>query len=165
MYTGVQVELAMAEMVNVEGREIPVTNINRSDLREYHGRIPSKVSVDRVYRFEGQLIGDTHLPNGTLVEVHYKVDKESGDPYMDAVEITNPSAVDPAEEVLWERKGRAEKELSMLVADGGLSAAEAVDYWMVDVRGRSASNWSESRHTSPQAISENVRKARTKLAQ
>lgn len=58
----------------------------------------------------------------------------------------------------------AQEELATLVRDG-LSAAEALDYWMVEMRGWTAVGWAEERGTSHQAVSKNVRGASKKLSE
>lgn len=155
-----------SETITADGMEIPVTNIGVGSVRETVGNVPPRTSVDRVYRWDGQLVGETFdVARGSIIEAHYHEDDVSGDVYVDMHEVDNPSDVDPAEGVLWERDDRAEKELSELVSEGGLSAAEALDYWMVEIRGRTSSEWAEYRRASHQAISKNVRKAREKLAE
>lgn len=55
-----------------------------------------------------------------------------------------------------------EKDFLDLV-DEGLSPAEALDYWMAEVRNHSQTEWADKRGKSQQAVSKNVRKARRKL--
>lgn len=151
----------MAETVTVDGLEIPVGDIGHSDLREWVGDVPDGFDVDRVYRWDGRLVGDLRRGD-RVIEVHYQEDEASGEISLEAHEITTPSSVDEAEEVLWTRPDRAGRELAALV-DLGLSPAEALDYWMVEQGDQTATEWSEQRGTSHQAVSENVRKARNKL--
>lgn len=135
------------------------TEIERTDIDEWTGDVPDTIEFDRVYAWEDEsIVGERWMPNGDVVEVRFERDGS-----VKADRITNPSGVDPAHEVLWERDGRAERELGMLVES--LSPAEALDFWVVEIRGETASSWSDRRGTSHQAVSENVRKAREKLGQ
>jgi DNA-directed RNA polymerase specialized sigma24 family protein len=47
----------------------------------------------------------------------------------------------------------------------GLSPPRAVDYYFVEVEGYSASEWADVRGTSPQAINQNVRRAKEDLSE
>lgn len=55
-----------------------------------------------------------------------------------------------------------EKDFVDLI-QSGLSPAEALDYWMSEIRHYSQTEWAGVRETSQQAISKNVRKAHDKL--
>ena len=48
---------------------------------------------------------------------------------------------------------------------GGLSPAEALDYWMVEFRKNTQEEWAETRGRTQQAISKNIAAARDKLAE
>lgn len=148
----------MTEAVTVKGREIPVSGIQRTDLSGWWGDVPEEINLDRLYWPEDQIHGEVWCPDGSVIETIWDEDA------WEARRLTNPSAVDPAEDVLWERPGRAERELSMLVSDGGLSAAEALDFWIVEIRGQTGSEWAALRGTSHQAVNKNVRNARQKLS-
>ena len=50
-----------------------------------------------------------------------------------------------------------------LVADNGLSSAEAVDYYATEELGMSQSEWARRKGKLQQGVSKNVRKAQTKL--
>jgi len=145
------------ESITVDGIKVPITNIERSSLSEWTGNVPKRFSVDRVYRFDGWIHGERFLGDGSVIEIS-NLDGE-----WRAYHVTNPSAVDPAEEVLWERAGRAERELSELL-ENGLSPAEALDFWAVEIHGHTQAAWADTRGLSGhQAVGENTRKARKKL--
>lgn len=59
---------------------------------------------------------------------------------------------------------RMEEHMARYVAKG-LSAAEALDYYMVEHSGYSQSSWARQRGVQQPAVSENVAKAREKLAE
>ncbi|MBX0296674.1 hypothetical protein [Haloarcula nitratireducens] len=62
--------------------------------------------------------------------------------------------------VIDEALGRnPEMDFVQLVSEG-LSPAEALDYWMVEVRGRSQAEWAKERGKTPQAVSKNVNNAK-----
>lgn len=46
----------------------------------------------------------------------------------------------------------------------GLTAAEAIDYYFVKIKGMSQTQWAAERGTGQSAISQNVNKARRKLS-
>lgn len=145
-----------AETITIDGFKVPVSGIRRSELSEWIGNIPEEFDVDRIYRHDNEIHGERWLSDGTVIEI-----QEDGDGWA-AHHITNPSKVDPADDVLWERKKRGERELSMLVSMG-LSPAEALDFWMVEIRGKTQSSWAETRGVNQQSVSENISKAREKL--
>jgi hypothetical protein len=52
-----------------------------------------------------------------------------------------------------------------LVADNGLSSAEAVDYYATEELGMNQSEWARRKEKLQQGVSKNVRKARAKLGE
>lgn len=60
-------------------------------------------------------------------------------------------------------RGRdAEGDFKWLIGEG-LSPAEALDYWIVEIMNESQSEWAEERGKTRQAISKNVQSAKSKL--
>lgn len=56
-----------------------------------------------------------------------------------------------------------EKDFRRLIQNG-LSPAEALDYWMVEMRKETQSNWADVRDRSQQAISKNIQAAKDELS-
>jgi hypothetical protein len=56
----------------------------------------------------------------------------------------------------------AEQDFKWLIEEG-LSPAEALDYWMVEVMNETQANWASHRNKTRQAISKNVQSAKSKL--
>lgn len=74
---------------------------------------------------------------------------------------------DPSDDqwTVWARRqmdNRPPAEIAPLV-NRGLSASEALDYYMVEMGPHSQTTWAEVRGITPQTVSENVAKARKKL--
>lgn len=136
---------------------VPVTGVRR-EFYDSTGRsaVPEVVDFDRVLISADGIEAETWVGPNTVVVMSNHNDGwfcssiESPGEYMDDTTV-------------WERSGTGEKELSQLT-EGGLSAAEALDFWMCHYHKQSATEWSEHRGVSPQAVSENVRNAREKLS-
>jgi hypothetical protein len=91
-------------------------------------------------------------------EITVMVETEPNSGEFRARHISRPSGIETGAAELWRVPGKEKRELGTLV-ELGLSPAEALDYWSVDMKGETATRWAEKRGVSHQAVSENVRKA------
>jgi hypothetical protein len=148
-----QAILAMPDTITVDGREIRVENIDVSRWKTFNWNGRHKVDVDRVYYDDSELTGERFIGYQYL-RLNYD---------QEVARIVNPSGQDSADEVVWVRPDKAERELRTLTRRG-LTPAEALDYWMVRVQRNSITGWAKARERSHQAISENVGKATEKVS-
>ena len=148
---------AQALVVERDGEriEVPITGVKHAAYVEWYGDVPEPTHFDRVYVADNQLHAE-RWNNGTFVVL---VETEEGEW---CATIENPSDADPAERELWRRPSKDRLELVRLV-EAGLSPAEALDYWMLEAQGMTATDWAETRGVSHQAVSKNATNAREEL--
>jgi len=158
-------------VVEIDGvaQKVPVTGVRKAAY-DYHGEVPDVVDFDRVFVYDGLLHAETWLDDGTLVELmpshntattEARTDEDGHYAGWELHHFEDPVGEEHGE--VWRRPGKDRDEIAALV-ERGLSAAEALDFWMVEMNdGFTASSWSDKRGVSHQAVSENVRKARKKL--
>lgn len=146
--------------VEVDGEivKVPITDVRKAAY-DYHGgeNIPDVVTFSRVTVDGDELHAEAWLKDGSLVEL---VKMGVGDSWT-MHHFEDPT--EPGLEEVWTLPDKEESEITMLV-EQDLSAAEALDFWMVEMRGLSATEVGKRRGVSHQAVSENVRKARDKLS-
>jgi hypothetical protein len=144
-------------VVEIGGEEefVPVTGVRKAAF-DYRGDVPDAVDFDRVTLDGDSVHAETHLSDGSVVELYRE--GVHGTWTMERFE----DSADPGFVEVWSRPGSEEREVTDLV-NQGLSPAEALDFWMVEMHDARANAWAEERGTSHQAVSENVRKAREKL--
>lgn len=140
--------------VNGESERVPITGV-RAAAFDYRGGVPDTIDFDTVLVDGDEIHAEAWLDDGSLVELY----REHGTWMMERFD----DPVDPGFEEIWSRPGHEEEDVAQLV-ERGLSASKALDFWMVKMQGRTASEWSDSRGVSHQAVSQNVRSAVNILA-
>ena len=155
--------------IDGETQKVPVTDV-RTATYDQQGVVPDVVDFDRVFVYDDLLHAETWLDDGTLVVLMPSHNTPTARHQTDDLGRYASWEVEPrldpireGIEEIWRRPNKSRDEIAALV-DGGLSAAEAIDYWVVQMNdGYTVSSWSDTRGVSHQAVSENVRKAQKKL--
>lgn len=146
-----------AVVVDVEGTDVhvPVTGV-RAAAFETHGDVPEVVDFDRVFAAGTELHAETWLGDGSLVEIER--DSPDDDWVLYHREERSEYGLDP----IWERPGSARADVELLI-EQGLSAAEAVDFWMVRMGNWAADDWATERNLSERAVRQSLRRAEETL--
>ena len=163
-------------LTGYEGDSIEQTTVYTADATLAEGDAATILTGEKKYRvkFFGLSIERPDQPNIKKTQSAYVsfdvwdakeelwVEVEPIQGFNESLERTFPEGETVRITVNTARGRDAEADFKWLMSRG-LSPAEAIDYWMVEIMNEKQSQWAEKRSKTRQAVSKNIQSAKSKL--